>query len=207
MSRRFVQVEGATPSKSVTRTESRNTSVIGEVIFGSILFFAGFPCLWFNEKGYALTKTFLRKYLKACTPVLSDQIDQANDTKLICVTSETTTEDNITDDLFADVTVQHSVKLTRKCEMLQWVEHRSSTRISVDNDRVMYTYNTQWKDSFVNSQVFVENYSHENIRTDWMFDGTTILANKVSYGAFNMSELQKGMCKKSEPVAIPFASA
>lgn len=121
------------------RVESRGDSVIGDMIIGSLLFFAGFPCLWFNEKGYAYTKTFLRKYLKQCKTTTAAEIDPNNEEKLICVNGDTVTQDLIVDSAF-DITVANSIKLHRKCSMYQWVESRHSRRISDSEDEVYYTY-------------------------------------------------------------------
>lgn len=59
--------------------------MIGEMFAGVILFFAGFPCIWYNEKSYAHTKTFLNKYVKECIQLTSSEVDPNNDGKLVCV--------------------------------------------------------------------------------------------------------------------------
>ena len=133
--------------------ERRSSSVIGEMIFGFFLFFSGFPCLWFNEKGYAYTKTFLRKYVKECIPVRSEEIDPNNANKLICAQGTTTTTDHVDDPDFG-IQVNDSIKLSRVCEGLQWKEHRSSRRVSSDYEEVTYSYNLVWSDSFIESRDF-----------------------------------------------------
>lgn len=47
-----------------------------------------------------------------------------------------------------NVVVNSSIKLNRKCEMLNWVEHRSTNRVSSDEDEVTYTYDLQWTPEF-----------------------------------------------------------
>lgn len=59
--------------------------MVSEVVIGAILFFSGFPCLWFNEKGYAYTQTFLRKYVKVCKDIKADEIDPALEDQLVSV--------------------------------------------------------------------------------------------------------------------------
>ena len=129
--------------------------MIGDMILGSILFFSGFPCLWFNEKGYAYTKTFLRKYVKECVPVMSEEIDPNNSNKLICAQGTTTTAEIINDPDFG-VSVNSSIKLNRFCEGLQWEEHRSSRRVNNNYDEVTYSYHLTWAKSFIESRDFAE---------------------------------------------------
>lgn len=119
------------------------------------MFFAGFPCIWFNEKGYAKTKTFLNKYVKICTPGKCEEVNPNLEGKLVCINGQTSTNDVISDNLFS-VIVNSSIRLTRKCEMLSWVETRSSKRVSDDEDEVTYSYDLEWTDSYVESRNFAE---------------------------------------------------
>ncbi|EAR84845.2 transmembrane protein (macronuclear) [Tetrahymena thermophila SB210] len=188
-------------SHKTKRIEQRGDSVLGDMVIGALLFFAGFPCLWFNEKGYAYTKTFLRKYLKQCIKVEPTMVDSQNEGKLVCVNGDTTTFDVIQDPAF-NIQVQNCIKLYRKCEMYQWVQDRHTRRINNSEDEVYYTYTLSWKDSFIESRTFVEEFGHENNNNDWLYNEQEMYAPTVNYGAFYLTEIQKKKCSKYEPVNV-----
>lgn len=73
-----LSTRGRTVVRRRTTSSKKENSILGDMLIGSILFFAGFPCLWFNEKGYAYTKTFLNKYVKLCIVARPEEVDPNN---------------------------------------------------------------------------------------------------------------------------------
>lgn len=90
-----------------------------------------------------------------------------------------------------------SIKLNRNCEMLNWVEHRSTNRVSSDEEEVTYTYDLQWTPEFHESHGYVES-GHDNNNMDWVFDKLELTANRVEVGMFLLSDSQKKQCIKTD---------
>uniref|UniRef100_H2Z2Q8 Transmembrane protein 43 n=1 Tax=Ciona savignyi TaxID=51511 RepID=H2Z2Q8_CIOSA len=81
------------------------------------------------------------------------------------------------------------VKLRRKVEMFQWVEHSHSTEVSVGDSikkETTYTYDTEWSETLSNSRNFDEEIGHVNPR-DFLLESKTKSLQVVNCGGTTLS--------------------
>ncbi len=92
------------------------------------------------------------------------EIDPTRDGQLIHVTGKADTEETLEDAEFG--VAEKALRLQRKVEMFQWVEHKESkTRDKLGGGRetvTTYRYERQWKEGRENSDSFEERTGHEN---------------------------------------------
>lgn len=114
--------------------------------------------------------------------------------KLIHGIGETHNKSDIVDSQFG-VSIRDSVKLIRKVEMYQWVEHRRK-----QNKSYVYTYNPEWKSHVVSSSNF-QHGNHHN-PSDMPYNPNTILGEKVTFGSFELADSQKEKCHASKMINL-----
>ena len=116
---------------AVTETEtigwgSRLGGSIKGVLFGLGLFVLGFPVLFWNEGNYVKTAKALDEGEGACVAVESNaSVDPEMNGKLVHMTGKADTQDVLTDDAFGVSAT--AIRLSRKVEMYQWIEHSKTT--------------------------------------------------------------------------------
>ena len=161
-------------------------SVIG-VLFGLILFAGSFVLLFWNEGRAVQTARSLDEGLGAVVSVSPDRVDPASDHKLVHMSGGAKTDETLTDPKFG--ISANAVKLMRDVEMYQWQEHQSSqTRKKLGGGTetvTVYDYNKIWSPTVINSSSFREGW-HNN-PTSMRFSSTTLVAQKVTVGAFRLT--------------------
>ncbi|EGR29091.1 transmembrane protein 43, putative [Ichthyophthirius multifiliis] len=185
------------------KSNSRNSaeSIVSDLVFGILIFISAFPLLWYNERGYAKTKQFLKKWLKKCIQIDSMQIDPQFENVLVFTQGETKTNDILIDGDF-NIQINNCIKIKRKCQIYCWQEYKHSRRISNNYEEIYYTHNIDWRNEFIDSQYFHENIGHQNYKQDWLYDSKVIYAPNVFFGTFKLSEKQKEMCENSEIIRM-----
>lgn len=160
------------------------------ILFGLVLFVIAFPVLFKNEGRAVNTAKRLEEGRGAVVSLASaDVVDPANEGKLVHVTGRAATPDVLTDTKFG-VSVRNKLRLTRKVNMLQWVEN--VTKETKDNlggsqtTKTTYTYAKEWAGRYIDSQNFKEQ-GHDNPPFPDVSDSDFQAAN-VSFGAFALPQ-------------------
>ena len=177
-----------------TTTESWGSRLGGSikgVIVGLGLFVAGFPVLFWNEGNSVRTAKALDEGEGACVAVESNaKVDPEMEGRLVHMTGKADTKDVLSDDVFGVSAT--AIRLSRKVEMFQWVEHEKTTEKKNVGGSVTktttYTYNKEWSSSVVSSDGFKEP-GHDN-PSAMEFESEEKLAQNVSFGAFRLSDDQ-----------------
>ena len=194
---------------AVTETEtigwgSRLGGSIKGVLFGLGLFVLGFPVLFWNEGNYVKTAKALDEGEGACVAVESNaSVDPEMNGKLVHMTGKADTQDVLTDDAFGVSAT--AIRLSRKVEMYQWIEHSKTTEKKKLGGKVekttVYTYSKDWSEDLISSADFKET-GHDNPGA-MEFSSEEKLAANVSFGAFRLNERQVERIGSAQAYAFP----
>lgn len=157
---------------------------------GILLIVAATVLLWWNEGRTVRTGDAIAEAQMVTEPIPGiDKIDSAFEGKMVYATGRAVTKDELTDPVFG-VKV-NAIKLRRKVEYYQWVEHSKSekrTKLGGGEETVTtYSYSAEWVDSPVNSQSFKKREGHEN-KTRINSENMSWLAPNVTFGAYRFPE-------------------
>jgi hypothetical protein len=180
---------------------------IKSVFFGFILFVISVPLLFWNEGRAVRTSKGLTEGLGAVVSVPSDNVDPGKEGKLIHTSGAVKTDAPVVDDQLA---VQATaVKLIRNVEMFQWKEHeKSESRKKIGGGTETVTtwdYKKEWANGRIDSSNFKHPEGHENPEAP-PFETKTFTANKVTVGAFTMSEEQLGQLNNATSLPVDAAA-
>ena len=183
---------------------SRLGSSIKGVLFGLGLFIAGFPVLFWNEGNSVKTAKALDEGEGACISVESNaKVDPEMEGRLVHMTGKADTKDVLSDDVFGVSAT--AIRLSRKVEMYQWIEHEKTTEKKNVGGSVTktttYTYSKEWSSSVVSSDSFKE-AGHDNPAA-MEFESEEKLAQTVSFGAFMLSDDQIRRIGGEQAYAFP----
>jgi len=157
-------------------------------LFGLALFIAAFPVLFLNEGRAVRTEKSLKEGQGAVVTVPADRIDPANDQKLVHLSGQAATEEQLSDPEFG--IAANAIKLRRKVEMYQWQEKKESTtekRAGGSTEtKTTYTYSKDWSGDLADSSSFNEASGHEN-PSSLPYQNHETVAQKVNVGAFNLT--------------------
>ena len=156
-----------------------------------LLIIAGFPVLFFNEGSYVDMAKALDEGEGACVEVESNaEVDPDMNGKLVHMTGRAETDDILSDDTFGVST--KAIRLTRRVEMYQWIEHSKTTEKKKLGGKVekttVYTYSKDWSEELIPSTEFKES-GHENPGS-MEFSSETKYAENVRFGAFRLNDKQ-----------------
>ena len=147
--------------------------------------------IFFNEGRAVKTARSLDEGAGAVVSVPSDKVDPANEGKVVHVSGRADTKDELSDPVFGISTV--SLRLNRKVEIYQWVEHSETTEKKNLGGSVTktttYSYSLEWCDDAVSSAGFKKS-GHENPPGGMEFKSETWQAEGVTFGAFRLNERQ-----------------
>ena len=194
---------------SVTVTEkvgwgSRLGGSIKGMLAGVILFVAGFPVLFSNEGNSVKTAKALDEGEGACVALESNAtIDPEMEGRLVHLTGKADTLDVLTDDVFG--VSARAIRLRRKVEMYQWIEHSETKEKKNLGGSVTrtttYTYSTDWSDELISSRDFKE-AGHDN-PASFEFQEAEQYAQTVTFGAFRLNEKQVKRIGAARAYAFP----
>ncbi|MEO7794394.1 MAG: TMEM43 family protein [Thermoanaerobaculia bacterium] len=182
---------------------SRLAQSAKSVLVGLVLFVGAFPLLFWNEGRAVRTARSLDEGAGAVVAVAADHVDPAFEGKLVHASGAVTTDDPVVD---ADFGVEaRAIKLVREVEIYQWKEKESSeTRKKLGGGTetvTTYGYDRVWAPEPVDSSSFEQESGHEN-RGDLPFLSTTIAADTVRLGAFELADEQIAELDEEEPLRI-----
>ena len=193
---------------SVTETTrvswiSRLGSSIKGVLFGLLLFVAGFPVLFMNEGNAVRTRKALDEGEGACVAVSADAVDPANEGRLVHAAGLAKTADEPRDPEFNVGT--NAIRLRRTVEMYQWeeTEHTSEKKNlggSVTRTTV-YDYDKTWSEEAIPSDGFKE-AGHDNPAA-MRWQSETWSAQNVALGAFRLQPEQIDRIGGERPLPFP----
>ncbi len=172
---------------------SRLAESIKSVLVGLALFVIAFPLLFWNEGRAVQTAKSLEEGAAAVVSVPNDKVDASKEGKLVHLTGETKTSDQLVDPEFNVKAV--AISLARNVEMYQWEETKKSEerkKLGGGTETVTtYDYRKTWSDDAINSDGFREEGHTNPARLP--YESTSWSAKSVTLGAFNLSERQIGM--------------
>lgn len=178
------------------------------VLVGLALFIAGFPILFFNEGRAVDTAKRLKEGAGAVVDVPADNVDAANEGKLVHVTGKADTKDVLSDEAFGVSAT--ALRLMRTVEIYQTVEHSETKRIKEgDKTREVttYTYSNEWCDKPVDSSQYHDASKRAaNPPAAMPYSNEDRFAANVTLGAFTLSEahVKRMGEKKPFPFAVDF---
>ena len=157
---------------------------------GILLIIAATALLWWNEGRTVRTGDAIAEAQMATEPMPGiDKIDSAFEGKLVYARGRAVTSDELVDPVFG-IKV-NAIKLRRKVEYYQWVEHSKSekrTKLGGGEETVTtYSYTKEWVDGPVDSQSFRRTEGHEN-KTRIQSEDVSWLAPNVTFGAYRLPE-------------------
>ena len=156
------------------------SSIVG-VIIGIICLIGGTGLLWWNEGNNVKNIKTVDEISDEVVEVDSDEVDKANDGKLVLTSGKLVASNEVNDYVFK-VSVTTPL-LKRKVEMYQWEEE-----VHTDSKgNKTYTYNKVWSDEAIDSTNFKEN-GHRNSAMSYKSD--TMKASFVKLGSFSLSTEQ-----------------
>lgn len=171
------------------------------LIFGLILFIGSFILLWWNE-GNCLRMVQLNDYVKKNVVSIDvNTINPANNGKLVYVSGNAISTETLTDNL--NIGMKNAIALFRNVEMYQWVEMKNnSTHKNMGGSSTTtttYSYSKKWEKNLINSSSFNQSQDHQN-PSEFKVPSTSIYAQNVKFGAFNLSQNQISSIKTTLPI-------
>lgn len=179
-------------SDSYTEVTSQNWfSRIGEsikgILFGIIVIPLMIVLLWWNEGRAVTTANSLKEGAAAVVDVAADQVDPANDKKLVHLTAEATTAEGTLDDAFG-IEVP-ALRLDRSVEIYQWEQDEKTEKREkvggTEETISTYSYAKKWVDQPIDSSGFKKPAGHENTG-ELVVDNKSFPAADAKLGAFNL---------------------
>ena len=144
--------------------------------------------LFLSESCTISKKKSLREGEGIVVTVSSEEVEKANDGKLVHVSGMAGSSETLVDSRFETVSAANSLKLERRVEMYQW-EERESKRYSSDSNttrvRYSYSYHKKWSRSVIDSSGFKRS-GHINPRKMPVKGEETYAANP-KLGAFRVT--------------------
>jgi hypothetical protein len=172
-------------SDSYTETNSSFGSRIGGAIMGvliaPLILIGGSGFLFWNEGRTVHTAQSLDEGEKQVITIAADKVDPANNGKLVYATGQTAVKGELHDEKLG--IKAPAIKLKRVVEMYQWEEDKKTK-----DKKTTYTYTKKWLSSIVISRNFHRS-GYDNPGT-MPLHGQDYVANKVTFGAFTLSDNQ-----------------
>lgn len=171
-------------------TETNNSSFgsrIGGAIMGvliaPLILIGGSGFLFWNEGRTVHTAQSLDEGEKQVISISPDKVDPANNGKLVYATGQTAVEGELHDEKLG--IKAPAIKLKRVVEMYQWEEKQETKK-----KKTTYTYTKKWLSNIVISKNFHRS-GYDNPGTlPLQLHSQDFVANKVTFGAFTLSDNQ-----------------
>ena len=153
---------------------------------GFVLFIVAFPLLFWNEGRAVRRAKTIEKGKGAVISVKADQIDPANEGKLIHFSGKAVTGDTLQDPIFQ--VSANAIGLVREVKMFQWREHSTTStkkNLGGSEEKVTtYTYDKAWGETQNDSSQFHDQNGHAN--PEMPYKRETLTAQNVTVGAFTL---------------------
>ena len=181
---------------------SRIGGAIKGIIFGLILFVIAFPLLFWNEGRAVKTYKTLKEGSGLVVSVPTDNVDPANQGKLVHVSGKAVTEDTLHDPVFG--LSANALKLRREVEMYQWQEHsKSDTEKKLGGGTrtvTTYSYDKEWSGRLISSSSFKQS-GHDN-PASMPYSDAEEQADKVTLGAFTLPASLVNKISHAQPLPM-----
>lgn len=195
---------------------SRIGSSIKGVLFGLVLIAATPFGLYWNEKNAVVTAAGLTEGAGKVQSVPDSQVCKGEEPPLVHVTGKATTEETLQDPEFPPVKAV-AIKLQRKVEMYQWVEHEKKEKRDKlgggSETKTTYDYKKEWDDGWHDSSKFKHPKDHFNpdpAYKDWNKSAEKVLVGKFTlntsliraidnYTDFPVADAHKGLSAEEQP--------
>lgn len=152
-------------------TEVANQSIFGRIgrsfvgmLVGIALLIGSVVLLFWNEGRAVATAKSLREGAAAVIDVPSDNINPANDAKLVHVTGDTAVVESLEDSLFN--ISETALRLRRNIQVYEWKEKKESkSRDKIGGGKettTTYTYEKAWAPELIRSSSFKSPDDHQN---------------------------------------------
>ena len=175
------------------------------MIGGLLVFIIGSGLLWWNEGRTVRTARAIGDAASHVESVADvSKVDASLNGKLIHASAFADTKDTLTDDLFG--VREQAIKLDRKVEYYQWVEHsqkKKRDKVGGGEETITtYTYEQEWVKKPVNSSNFKESRYRNANRVLSQVEERNETAQHVTFGAYTLPESLVGSISGSEPVEV-----
>ena len=175
------------------------------MIGGLLVFIIGTGLLWWNEGRTVRTAKAIGDAASHVESVADvSKIDASLNGKLIHASAFADTKDTLTDDLFG--VREQAIKLDRKVEYYQWVEHsqrKKRDKVGGGEETITtYTYEQEWVKKPVNSSNFKESRYRNANRVLSQVEERKETAQHVTFGAYTLPESLVESISGSEPVEV-----
>lgn len=175
----------------------------GGVVVGIIIFIIAIPLIFWNEGRAVKTAMSLKEGAKAVVSINADEVNSANDGKLVHLTGLATADETLSDREFA--VSAKGIKLRRKAEMYQWKEEKKTDtrkKIGGGSETVTtYKYDRIWSEELIKSSSFKKPEGHKN-PASMAYTTKVEKAGHVTIGAFTLSDSLVDMIDKYEPLPL-----
>ena len=175
------------------------------MIGGLLVFIIGTGLLWWNEGRTVRTARAIGDAASHVESVADvSRVDASLNGKLIHASAFADTKDTLTDDLFG--VREQAIKLDRKVEYYQWVEHsqrKKRDKVGGGEETITtYTYEQEWVKKPVNSSNFKESRYRNANRVLSQVEERNEMAQHVTFGAYTLPESFVASISGSEPVEV-----
>ena len=175
------------------------------MIGGLLVFIIGTGLLWWNEGRTVRTAKAIGDAASHVESVADvSKVDASLNGKLIHASAFADTKDTLTDDLFG--VREQAIKLDRKVEYYQWVEHsqrKKRDKVGGGEETITtYTYEQEWVKKPVNSSNFKESRYRNANRVLSQVEERKETAQHVTFGAYTLPESLVESISGSEPVEV-----
>ena len=175
------------------------------MIGGLLMFIIGTCLLWWNEGRTVRTAKAIGDAASHVESVADvSRVDASLNGKLIHASAFADTKDTLTDDMFG--VREQAIKLDRKVEYYQWVEHsqtKKRDKVGGGEETITtYTYEQKWVDKPVNSAEFKDPQYQSANKVLSEVEEREELAQHVTFGAYTLPESLVGSISGSEPVEV-----
>ena len=175
------------------------------MIGGLLMFIIGTCLLWWNEGRTVRTAKAIGDAASHVESVADvSRVDASLNGKLIHASAFADTKDTLTDDMFG--VREQAIKLDRKVEYYQWVEHsqrKKRDKVGGGEETITtYTYEQEWVKKPVNSSNFKESRYRNANRVLSQVEERNEMAQNVTFGAYTLPESFVASISGSEPVEV-----
>lgn len=172
------------------------------IVVGAVLVLAGFFVLFWNEGRAVERYKTLMEGGGAVLSILSDQVDEGNQDRLVHLSGRATTKETL-EDKQTGIRVE-ALRLIRQVKMFQWHESsRSESKKKLGGGEetiTTYSYEKNWDEQLINSQMFKSTAGHEN-PVNMVMRSKTISAGVVEVGAFTLPHFFVEKLSVQQPIA------
>jgi len=177
-------------------------SIIG-IGIGLLIFIISFPLLFWNEGRAVKRYKTLEGGAGSVISINADEIDPANEGRLVHLSGMAVTDDTLKDTEFG--VSARTIRLIRAVKMYQWKEKKTSESKKKTGGgkktTTTYSYAKDWHSGLINSSSFKKPEGHENPNS-MSYNDANFMASQVTVGDFGLSRSFFSQISESRPYPI-----